>query len=146
MTFENDSIKAEFFIKEAPVSEVDFKLTNKLSVPIKILWDDASLATNGYTYKVAHKNTKLTNKDMSMPPTSVAGKQYLKDVLVPSEQVKLEYHRRTGTYEWIIKAFLPERKKKAKAFDNGSLVLLLPMTINEKTIYPTFQFRINLLK
>lgn len=66
---------------------VGFKLTNKSSKPIRILWDDSSLILDGKNQRVFHSGIKLSQREQPQSPTTVPDKTALDDVLVPTENV-----------------------------------------------------------
>jgi hypothetical protein len=70
-------------------SQIEFDLTNKSSQTIKIIWDDAAyVSISNESGRIFHKGIKYTDRENSMPPTSVYKNTTLSDLIAPTSYSK----------------------------------------------------------
>lgn len=146
MTAEDDSSKVSFWI---PVSEprfINFTFTNKLDIPVKIMWDDASMSLNGYTYKIIHKGSIINSANFLSQPTNIAGKQFLKERISPSEKAIIKCGRRNENCKYELLPFLPHTYGRALQFDNSKIVILIPIQISGNTFNKVYEISAKLIR
>lgn len=84
LKFSDYLIDIDFDINE---ESINFRLDNKADNSIKILWDEASLVFDGQSKRVIHKGIKLIDSDKPQPPTVIPPHAFIKDLVVPSENI-----------------------------------------------------------
>jgi hypothetical protein len=133
LSMENDTMKISFSMAPKKVKQIDFHLENKLNTPMKVIWDDASVSVMGSTYKIINGNTKFRNSDRAMPPTNIAAKQYVDEVVSPSVNIKMKCEGKVRKEcHYVVDPFLPVYHEPK--FEDGWFVVLLPVEIN-KAVY-----------
>jgi hypothetical protein len=149
--YEDELIKIAWFPSSTAFS---FILENKSDYSIKIIWDDASYVnTKGYSGRVVHSGVKYNERNNSQPPTVIAKKTYLDDLLIPTENIYYDeawvlFWGNIGS-AWKIKPLIPniaETKKDlyylTKQYIGKTVKILLPLQVQETVNDYIFTFNI----
>ena len=84
-SFEDDLVQIVWL---AQPNEISFLLNNKTDYSIKIIWDEAAFVDKGgMSHRVMHLGVKYSDRNASQPPTVVARKGSIHDVVVPTDYV-----------------------------------------------------------
>lgn len=107
--------------------ELFFDLTNNSDGTIKIIWDDAAyIDPTGQTNKVFHNGVKYTDRNSSLPSTSIIKGAKLTDIVAPSDYA----YFLSGQYGgWMQKSLFPYSKKIGVIHDGKQFKVLLPLQI-----------------
>ena len=140
MSFQDERLKILFRIDD---SAVRFKLQNRTSSPMKIVWEDASIGARNRYYAVRNTRTLYLPdyRDNAVPTIMPGG--YVIDLAIPAENV---YHNGT---DWKETDLLPTTDRNSVAAGErilkhkGSAVsLLLPILVGNEVVNYTFQFQV----
>jgi hypothetical protein len=145
LNFEDENIKAKFTITS---DEIGFVLQNKRTDPIRINWDDASLVLDGKVEKVMHKGVKYTERNNSMPATTIPGSATLDDLVLPTSNVSLNT---ISSISWSTQPLFPamdynnsHNKEMIKSNAGKEFTLYLPVKdVNGKEFGYSFVFHID---
>lgn len=79
------------------LNEINFTAKNKTDQPLKIVWDEASFIQFGKAGKVMHDGIKYSERNASMPVTTIPAHASIDDLILPTANV---YYREGyyGTY------------------------------------------------
>jgi hypothetical protein len=81
--FEDNTIKIQWFVM---YSNFGFKLWNKSTENIKIIWDEAAMIdTTGMSNRVMHGETKFIKSDETQVPTPVLKGGFIDDLVYPTD-------------------------------------------------------------
>ncbi|GAA4448295.1 hypothetical protein GCM10023189_05950 [Nibrella saemangeumensis] len=126
LTYNDEKIKIDFYIDR---SAINFIVTNKTKVPIKLIWDEASIVIDGKAEKVTHKGIKNLDKGASQPASVIPPKSALSDLAIPSENV---YWSSTFK-DWNYRPLLPDHNGRDLEQNKGKTIsMFLPLKINSK--------------
>lgn len=129
-------------------SQFSFKLDNKSSNSIKIIWDEAVYVdANGTSQRVMHSGVKYTDRNSSQPPTVIVRGGSINDLLLPTDNV----YYVSGQYGgWNTRSLFPSSGKtlddiklKASIYKNKEVQILLPLQIEDVINEYIFVFKIN---
>jgi len=84
MDFEDSTIRVSFDITD---KSIHFILKNKAGEPIKINWNDATIALSEKPSPVIHNSIKYNNRFDSMRPTVLAAGDTIKESVIPTFKV-----------------------------------------------------------
>ncbi len=134
-----------------PGHELAFELVNRSDSPIKILWDEAAFVDiSGHSLRVIHNGVKLAERNSAQPPSIVAGKGKLSDMVFPSENVTYSTGQYTGGWHQKpmfpctrIGYYCPDAEKLAKAYTGSTYRVLLPIQVGKESYPYTFVFNVN---
>ena len=151
MSYEDSNINASFIIGD---KEIDFTLKNKTLNPLKVNWDDASMAIFGNSNKIMHNGIKYTDRNNSMAPTTILPNTMLDDLALPTDNVYYSegFYSSSVTIpsSWktnpllISKIYMPKDSTLLESLKSQEITLYLPITdINNKNIGYTFKFKVS---
>lgn len=122
-----------------------------------MIWDDTVFIDDGgVNHKVIHSGVKLIDRNTSQPPTLIARKGKIEDLVYPADNV----HWREGFYGkhtslaggWDQKPIFPaaqfgssneELSTAAKAQIGKTIEVLLPIQVDEQKYEYLFRFKVN---
>lgn len=145
LVFEDSIIKAKFRIDEKMLT---LRFDNKSNHGLKIPWDDVSLALNGNSKRVVHKETGITKINDLQPATTVSPGGYLQDGVIPSENVTIMRTNRSyvTNFEKIfpMSDFGNKRiRKQALSWKGKDITLFVPFRVGDDVLMPyTFNIHI----
>lgn len=139
--FEDSTINIAWQVREKDIS---FKLFNKASQTIKIIWDDAVyVGTDGTSKRIIHKGVKFAKIEEHQVPSPVAPGSFIDDIIVPAENID---YVSSG---WAICPLFPinsnyenDKAFYAKQYIGKPIKIILPIQWKNKHIEYTFNFRI----
>ena len=150
----NDSLNKYRYIDEhidvvwyVSSKQFDFELTNKSEHRIKINWDDISYVDfTGKTGRVMHSGIKYSEKNNSQPAITIPPNAFISDILIPTDNVKF-----SAFWEcWYTTNLIPSRYDSQEEFDakagsyiGKSMIILMPIIIEDVQNEYIFEFRIN---
>lgn len=121
--------------------DYNFVLHNMSDNTIKIIWDDAAyIGPEGNTGKIMHTGIKFTDRANPQVPTSIIKGAKLSDLIAPVDKVyfsDLQY-----SYGWRQKLLYGYSKKQGPINDGASTRILVPLSVDGKTIEYLFEFKI----
>lgn len=128
-------------------TQFSFTLTNKTEHSMKIIWDEAVYVDeNGSSQKVFHSGVKYTDRNASLPPTTVVRGAKIDDLIMPTENVYFVSGQYGGWREMPLfknSAMSAEELNTLKDSYIGKVVkILLPIKIEETTNEYLFTFKI----
>jgi len=132
--YENDTMELVLAAPKVHVDAMSFTLTNKLGSPLKILWDDFSMAINGETDRVLHKNSRYIDKNSLQPNTTIAAGAHIVEKIFPTADAKLITDRK-GETRVILEPFLPQKYNRGKELHNSKILIHLAYEIENKKFY-----------
>jgi len=141
--YENDTMKLTLNVNKANVSFINFKLENKLNVPFKVIWDDISIAVDGNSQKIAHKSTKLIDKNNIQPNTNIPSSAYVNETIAPSGNIQYKCDRQKSHCEWITTPMLPTKYKQGLLKKGSKILILLSYQIEGKPFYKNIEIEVS---
>lgn len=81
-TFNDGKIKVVFSVG---IKQIEFSMFNLTTNPIKIIWDETALILFAESKRVFHKGVNYAERNNSQPPTLIAPKSVVDDLVAPSE-------------------------------------------------------------
>jgi hypothetical protein len=112
LEYTNDTLNINFSLKP---KYIEFNLLNRFNDGIKISWDEVSISINGKAKRIVHKETGVYKITDVQPPTTIPPKSSLKDMLIPSSNVK--FASSGGLPFTVVKNILPIQGTGKKAWD-----------------------------
>ena len=111
--YEDDYIDIVWYVD---LKNFNFNMKNKTGKTIKINWDDVSFVdVNRQTRRVMHSGVKYIERNNSQPATSVPKNAYLKDCLIPTDNVRYD----SGWKEYAIMPKIYKQYKDTKEFEEN---------------------------
>jgi hypothetical protein len=145
LEYSNDTLTINFDLKP---KYVEFTLLNRFNDGIKINWDEVSLSINGKAKRIVHKETGVYKITDVQPPTTIPPKSSLKDMLIPSSNVK--FVSSGGIPFTVVKYILPVQGTGKKQWDEvkqkyigTKITVFLPIYIAGKYQSYYYDFMIN---
>lgn len=144
--YENDTISISYTIKP---KYIEFTILNKINDGIKISWDEVSLAVNGKSYRVVHKETGIYKMSEVQPPTTIAPKSTLRDAVIMTKNVVYTSNSKNGA---ILLNMFPDKyynkKEKIKylKLNGAKITIFLPYYIGGKYVSMYYDIYINNIK
>lgn len=145
LEYSNDTLFINFDLKP---KFIEFNLLNRFNDGIKINWDEVSISINGKAKRIVHKETGVYKITDVQPPTTIPPKSSLKDMLIPSSNVK--FVSSGGIPFTIVKYILPVQgtgKKQwdevVKKYKGTKITVFLPVYIAGKYQSYYYDFMIN---
>lgn len=133
----------------APASDrIAFRLHNKTDHSIRVIWDDAIyVGPEGESHRVMHSGVKYSERNNPQPPSIVARRGMLTDVIIPTSNVK--YMSSIG---WYLTPLMPLSKapihgadamrRDAERHVGRSFQVILPLAIQDVINEYIFSFEI----
>jgi len=85
LTYANEDLLVRF---TRMTSILEFEITNKASMPLKIVWDNCAFTGfDGNPSRIMHYGIRYLEKDRSMPPSMIPVGQTLKEGVTPVDNV-----------------------------------------------------------
>jgi hypothetical protein len=145
LIYENDSMRIKFTLEPQLVK---FRYDNKLNEGVRINWDEVSISIGGKSYRVVHKETGTYKINEIQPTTSIPPRSYMIDGLIPTD--KITYTRYGSSSIITVGKIFPTNdygsKKTAeqiKSLKGKSIIVYLPVYINNKFSTNSFEIKIN---
>lgn len=143
-TVSNDSISISSTLTQ---KRFLFSVTNHLSIPIKVNWDDATLVMNATSMRVMHSGVRYIARDQPQPPTVVAPGTTYSDEVVPVDNVSYA----PGPYGgWSDQGVLPwythgnaEYVNAVMKMKGSSVALYLPIQIGQEEHFYSLVWQID---
>lgn len=144
-TYETDSLSIRFAIS---TDGIGFSMKNKISEPIKIIWNEASYVDiRGSSNKVIHSGIEYSERNRSIPPTTIPPKASTEQVVLPSSNIT------TIGGEWVEEPLFPHSETFGYRSDSEYIggteeyvgkefSLFLPLEVGGKDINYNFRFRV----
>ena len=141
-TFEDNNIKIVFDMNDKlSKTEYPFKLTNKSNNIIIVNWNQAALiATDGSSHRVGHYNVAYLDisQGKQLQPTVIPQNSFINDAAFFADGLQF-----WGCLGWTNRANLyPSKYSDALKLVGTSRKFLLPLEINGRTIYYTFEIKV----
>lgn len=142
-SYEDEIINSLWSISE---DRMNFEITNKSDNSIRILWDEAAYVNiDNYSSRIMHSGMEYTNRNLSLPPSIIVRKAFLRDAAIPLDNISYD------DYEgWIIAPLIgntfyneEEAQEFADKVIGRKIQLLLPMEINNTIHEYIFVFEID---
>jgi hypothetical protein len=90
-------------------NQMAFSLENKGEHPIQIPWDEAAFVDeSGRSHRVMHASVKFADREKPQPPSVVAPKHQLEDIVTPTDYVRRVEGTRSTEERWEEKTLLPD--------------------------------------
>ena len=150
MFFEDANIYTSFSIT---YQQISFSIKNKSQNPIKILWDESSMEVVNKSHKIIHNGIKYTDRENSMPPTTILPNHFLDDSALPVDNIYFSegYGSDSGSWdahELLLSSLeIPKDSSLLKDLNKQQLALYLPIeTIDKQTLNYKFIFQVTVAK
>lgn len=142
-TYEDDYIRIGWLVSR---EQFDFRLHNKTSHTIRIIWDEASFVDlNGSSHRVIHSGIKFVDKNKPQPATVIPAGSYVDDLLVPEDNIYLPNIYQGWQTKSLVPSFSNEKEvllRDAQSFIGKKLKIVLPVQIEDTTNDYQFTFDI----
>lgn len=113
-----------------------FTLTNVSAFTEKLVWDEAAFVDyNGKTSRVMHSGIRYSERDASMPESTIIKGASLEDIACPTSNV----YYSDSFKDWETRSMYPSRPSK----ETKQVKLMLPIKIKDVVNEYTFIFDIN---
>ena len=90
-------------------NQMAFSLENKAEHSIQIPWDEAAFVDeSGRSHRVMHASVKFADREKPQPPSVVAPKEQLEDIVAPTDYVRRVEGTRSTAGRWEEKSLLPD--------------------------------------
>jgi hypothetical protein len=104
--FEDELIRIRWAFRS---NQMAFSLENKAEHSIQIPWDQAAFVDeSGRSHRVMHASVKFAEREKSQPPSVVAPKQLLEDIVAPTDYVRWVEGTRSTAGRWEEESLLPD--------------------------------------
>lgn len=135
ITHVTEDISLDFSIER---NEIGFNINNKSDKPVSIIWNKASYVdTEGSSQGVMHEGVKYSNRDQSLPPTTIPPGASKTDVIVPTDYVRYD----DMIDDWTTEPFFPDGEG-AESYEGKTFSVFLPLEVGEETKNLNFEFKI----
>lgn len=104
--FEDELVRVRWAFRS---NQMAFSLENKAGHSIQIPWDEAVFVDeSGRSHRVMHASVKFADREKPQPPSVVAPKQRLEDIVAPTDYVRWVEETRSAAGRWEEKSLLPD--------------------------------------
>lgn len=135
-SYEDDFIK---IIWLPALTEFSFTLENKSDNSIKIIWDEAVyIGEDSSSLKVIHSGVKYVDGEKAQPPTVIAKKTKINDLVTPVDNIYYSDPSKYFSGGWRKLPLFSVQKSAGK-----TVKILLPIQIQETINEYIFSFKIN---
>lgn len=142
--FEDDLIEVAWLYTP---TQLAFSLQNKTDHTVRIVWDDAAyIDPDGRSGRVMHTGVKYVDRNNSMPPSVVARRSTIEDIVVPVDNIGGGVGSPLG---WYTDPLLLPRYLSGDATADDALAnrdktfsVLLPIQVEDVTNDYVFTFRV----
>ena len=128
MTYRDENIQITFAVGD---KAKNFYLRNLTSVPIKIIWDEASIVQFGEAKKIMHSGIKYIDRNDPQSPTVIPPDARIEDLVMPTENVYYLSGRYGGWEEHDLFATKDYGKQSISemilSYKGVNLILYLPI-------------------
>lgn len=141
--YENDTMSISYTMKP---KYIEFTILNKINDGIKISWDEVSLAINGKSYRVVHKETGIYKMTEVQPPTTIAPKSTLRDAILTTNNVIYTSSNKSGATLLNMfpdKYYNKKEKTKYLKWKNSKITIFLPYYIGGKYVSMYYEIYVN---
>jgi hypothetical protein len=155
--FEDDLVRIRWAFRS---NQMAFSLENKGEHSIQIPWDEAVFVDeSGHSHRVMHASVKFADREKPQPPSIVAPKELLEDIVAPTDYVRRVEGTRSTLGRWEEKSLLPDFdvhssslkgeyatfadfETAAKSKVGKTIEILLPLKVEDVVNTYIFAFRI----
>lgn len=138
---------SNIFVMFVPTAkEIQFTLKNRSNNYIKIIWDEAIFIDfTGENSRVFHAGVRYLDRNSSIPSTSIMPDGNISDVVVPCNNISWQNDWHTNWIYPDTSVLLDDSLKAvtiSKGLLNSDFKIVLPININNTTIYYKFNFKL----
>lgn len=138
MVYEDSIIKTMFLIDR---NSIQLTMINKSNIPVKLVWDDASIVINGKSFRAANENIRVIDSEKSQVSRILPPNSEINEKLIPTTNIKSIQTGTTILDLFPVNDFNQKFMREQITLNKGKkLRLFLPLLISNEVVYYDFVF------